>query len=471
MSNYLHTETQVEETVRGFHEPTIPSTELIVEALVSRAHAAQQHIDEWSESRIDMLLRRLRDVIAEHAHALAAAAVAETGMGNVHDKTVKNSVASAGVYAQLAAATALGEIGFDRERHVAEIASPVGVIVGLIPATHPVATFIFKVLIAIKGRNAIILSPSRRARAVSEHVGGLIQQALGKAGAPTDLVQWLGGDSNRHTTAALMSHRGVGLILATGGQAMVRAAYASGTPAIGVGPGNAPALISADADLRHAARSIVQSKSFDNGLICGAENHLVVDSSAHAPLVAHLVLEGAALLTEEESARFRAAVVNPRTNRVIRPLVGQDAETLATLAHITRPYGIRLLVVPAATIAAGDYLAGEKLVPVVSLFTVADARQGIRACRALLDIEGKGHTAIIHTRNAELVRRFATSLPVSRILVNSPATQGLMGLTTGLVPSLSLGCGSWGGTSTTNSITYKDLLNIKRVAYDKWEQE
>src|SRR5262245_6512677 len=212
MLNHLHTEIDSAEPAGVFHEPAIPSADPIVDELVTRARAAQQQIDDWSESKIDMLLRRLSDVVADHAHPLAAATVAETGMGNVHDKTVKNSIASAGIYAQLAGATARGEIGFDHDRYVAELASPVGVIVGLIPATHPVATFIFKVLIALKGRNAIILSPSWRARAVSQQVGDLIRRAIREAGAPVDLVQWLGSDSSRQNCAALMSHPGVGLI-------------------------------------------------------------------------------------------------------------------------------------------------------------------------------------------------------------------------------------------------------------------
>ena len=319
----------------GGIEGSIPPGDPVVEALVNRALTAQRQIEGWSEERIDALLRTLSTIVADHAQALAVATVAETGMGNINDKTLKNRVASMGVYAELAGQIGCGEIAFDSERRVAEIASPVGVVVGLVPATHPVATFVFKVLIALKGRNAIILSPSRRTRRVSEHVGGLIHEALRGIGAPTDLVQWL-GDGSRETTAALMSHRHVGLVLATGGQAMVRAAYRSGTPAIGVGPGNAPALIAADADLRHAARSVVLSKSFDNGLICGAENHLVVEAGARARLVAELVQAGAAVLTTAESARFQDAAVDPQMQRLMSPIVGQDAATLAMLAHIER---------------------------------------------------------------------------------------------------------------------------------------
>jgi acyl-CoA reductase-like NAD-dependent aldehyde dehydrogenase len=452
MSNHVSTQIEIEERSQVFNEP-FRSADPALEALVSRAHAAQQHIEAWNESEIDALLRRVSDSVADRAHALAIATVEETGMGNVHDKTVKNTIASAGVYARLAGATGRGEIAFDHERQVAEIACPVGVVVGLIPATHPVATFIFKVLIALKGRNAIVLSPSRRAREVSQWVGELIRLALDKAGAPADLVQWLGSGGSREMTAALMGHRDVGLVLATGGRDMVRAAYTSGNPAIGVGPGNAPALVSVDADLRHVARSIVLSKSFDNGLICGAENHLVVESSAREQLVAALQREGAAVLTDAESSRLRAAVEDPGTGRLSTSAVGQDAETLAAFAHMNRPSGVRILVVPATAVVARDYLPGEKLAPVVSLFTVPDIDEGIRVCRALLDVEGIGHTAVIHTQNNALVQRFAASMPASRILVNSPATQGLLGLTTGLVPSLTLGCGTWGGTSTTNSVT------------------
>ncbi len=463
--NELHREIEQPPRIHRFVEPSTPPADPVVEALVHRALVAQRQIEDWSELRIDVLLRALSRAVDEHARMLAVATVDETGMGNVRDKTIKNSIASVGIYSQLAGQIGHGEIGFDREHQVTEIASPVGLVVGLVPATHPVATFIFKVLIALKGRNAIILSPSRRAQQVSQQVGELIRKVLREAFAPADLVQWTGIGSSRQTTAALMSHRHVGLVLATGGHAMVQAAYRSGKPAIGVGPGNAPALISADADLRHAARSIVLSKSFDNALICGAENHLVVEASAREPLVAELVQQGAAVLTEAESERFRDAAVNPDTQRLMSPIIGQDAATLAELACIERPYRIQLLVIPTASVAAENYLAVEKLAPVVSLFTVVDMDEGLTVCRRLLEIDGTGHTAIIHTRNVGLARRFATAMPASRILVNSPATQGLMGLTTGLVPSFTLGCGTWGGTSTTNSVTYRDLLNIKRVAY------
>ena len=456
--------TEREEGGRILDASATPHVEM-VEALVNQAAAAQQQIERWSEERIDRLLQALGDSVADRAQALAVATVEETGIGNVRDKTLKNTVAGRSIAAQLQGQIGYGEIGFDVRRQIAEIANPVGVVVGLVPATHPVATFIFKVLIALKGRNAIILSPSRRAQRVSARVGTLIQRVLYEAGAPRHLVQWTGESNTREITTALMNHPGVAMVLATGGRAMVEAAYRSGKPAIGVGPGNAPALVGADADLRHVARSVVHSKAFDNGLICGAENHLVVDESIRASLIAELEQQGAAVLTDAESARFESVAVDPGTHRFVRPIVGQDASTLAALAHIERPYEIQLLVIPTTSVATDNYLAAEKLAPVVSLITVTNMDEGLNICGALLEVDGTGHTAIIHTRSTELVRRFAATIRAGRILVNTPATQGLLGLTTGLTPSFTLGPGTWGGSSTTDSVTYRDLLNIKRVAY------
>jgi acyl-CoA reductase-like NAD-dependent aldehyde dehydrogenase len=446
-------------------DPFIVVPDTFAEGLIARAIEAQHLIEDWTEAQIDQLLLALAQMIADHAEELAVATVRETGMGNVRDKTFKNRIASLGIYERLAGQIGRGVIGFDSQRQIAKVASPVGIVVGLVPATHPVATFIFKTLIAIKGRNALILSPSHRAQQISNQVGALIQQVLHQYGAPADLVQWVQSGSRRETTAALMRHPQVGLVLATGGAAMVKAAYRSGTPAIGVGPGNAPVLIDTDTDMIHAARSIVESKAFDNGLICGAENSLVVVTDVCAGLVAELERHGAAVLSSAEAARLLSAAIDPQLHRLKPQVIGQSAATLAALAHIERPFAIQLLVVPTASVATENYLAAEKLAPVISLFTVADADEGLRVCRALLEIEGAGHTAIIYSQDTDLIARFAAEMPVSRILVNSPGTQGVLGLTTGLELSMTLGCGTWGGTSTTESITYRHLLNIKRVAY------
>jgi acyl-CoA reductase-like NAD-dependent aldehyde dehydrogenase len=267
-----------------------------------------------------------------------------------------------------------------------------------------------------------------------------------------------------------MSHPLVSMILATGGTGLVKAAYSSGTPAIGVGPGNAPALICLDADLDEAARAIVQSKTFDNGLICGAEHNLVVDQRVVQPFLLALTLEGAAVLTDEEERRFFASAVDPETGSIRSEWIGQTAAAIASAVGIERPYQIRLLIVRAGLDHLEGVYAGEKLAPFLSLFTVATEEEGLTLCRALLRHVGAGHTAIIHTVSPDRVDRFARTIPAGRILVNSPAAQGCCGMTTGLECSMTLGCGTFGGNSTTDNVTFRHLLNIKRVAYGRASQ-
>jgi acetaldehyde dehydrogenase/alcohol dehydrogenase len=436
-----------------------------VDRIVARAAAAQHVFKDWTDKRVDSLLLALATELAEHAQDLARLTVKATRMGNVHDKTRKNTFASLGIYRSLAGKPTHGPLSTDPERKVTEFASPVGVIFAIVPITSPVATAVFKTLISLKARNALILSFPRTCPRVADAVGTIIHRVLEANGAPLDLVQWVRERKNRLVTQRFMRHAGVALILATGGADMVKAAYSSGTPAIGVGPGNAPALISADADLDRAARHIVTSKTSDNGLICGAEHHLVVDVRVLGEFVYALERHGAAVLTEEEADEFRSKVVD-RSGKGFRPeIVGQMAQTIARDTGIERPYPIRLLVVPTDSTSLTDPFAGEKLAPLLSLFTVRDEEHGLEVCRRLLAHAGAGHTAIVHSRNQGLIERFSEAMPASRILVNSPGALGCGGMTTGLDPSFTLGCGTFGGNSTTDNITYRHLLNIKRVAH------
>jgi acetaldehyde dehydrogenase/alcohol dehydrogenase len=265
-------------------------------------------------------------------------------------------------------------------------------------------------------------------------------------------------------TTLMMRHSGVSLILATGGTSMVRAAYSSGKPAIGVGPGNVPALVAADADIEHAARCIVMSKSFDNGLICGSENHVVVNARGRAALVEALERNGAAVLAPEEVFRFSAAVIDPEHGGFAARAIGQSARRIAKATGIERPYAIKVIVVPIDRISHDNPFAREKLMPVASLVTAASDEAGIALCHELLKIEGIGHSAVIHSRDKALIDRFSAALPVSRVLVNCPASQGVGGLCSGLLPSFTLGCGTFGGNSTTDNVSYHNLFNIKRVA-------
>lgn len=435
-----------------------------VEDLVGRAVAAQRRIESWPEARIDALLEKIAHAVAREAGPLAQETVAETKVGNAADKTTKNLIASLGVLQSLAGEAGGGVIRHIEGKSLSEIAAPAGVIFAIIPMTNPVATAIYKTLIALKGRNALILSFHRLAMGVGARTGALIHQAIVDAGAPADLVQWVKHRGSRRKTQALMTHDKVALILATGGASMVRAAYSSGTPAIGVGPGNTPTWICADADLAAAAQRVVVSKSFDNGLICGAEHNLVVDQKVAAAFASALVAAGAAVLEPAEVARFSAAAIDPETGHFRGQLVGQSAARIAKVAGITRDYPIRVIVAPADPADLTGPWADEKMAPLLSFFTVKDDDAALALCRNLLDINGTGHTAIIHSADESRIERFALAMPASRILVNSPGSHGVCGVTSGLEPSFTLGCGTFGGTSTTDNVTFRNLINVKRLA-------
>ena len=389
----------------------------------------------------------------------------ETRIGNVRDKTVKNTIASLGVYQSLAGQPGQGPISVDEARKITYVAGPVGVVFGLIPVTNPVATFIFKTLVCLKARNAVILSPSRIAQQASNQVGHCIRAVLQDHAAPVELVQWIAARNSRKLTTAFMRHPKIGMILATGGPALVKAAYSSGNPAIGVGSGNTPTLICRDADIPHTVASILASKTFDNGLICGAEHNLVVVDAIREPLIAALEQHGAAVLTPDEVARFHASAVDPVKLRLVGRNTGRSAAEIAETLGITRNQPIKLLVVPTAGVSPNNPLAYEKMMPILSLFSVRDEDEGVQVSKALLGIDGMGHTAIIHSHDTALIHRFGAEMPASRVLVNSPGVHGVIGGTTGLMPSFTLGCGTYGGTSTTDNVTFTHLQNIKHLAY------
>ncbi len=432
--------------------------------IVARAVEAQKLFENWPEERVDALLRDIAEAIAEKAQGLAEATVAETDMGIVEDKVIKIRFASLEVYKTMSGYSAAGLLHTNPENQVTEIASPVGVVLGLIPVTNPVPTIVFKTLATLKGRNALILSCHRKALGVGGQACDIICDVLERHGAPRNLVQTIRQRSSRQKTMMFMNHPGVSLILATGGTSMVKAAYSSGTPAIGVGSGNAPVLVCADADLSTAARAVVQSKSFDNGVICGSENNLVVVASIRDDFVKMLEENGAIVLTADEKNRLTAQVLDPDTLRLKNSVVGKSAKSIADSAGIQRRGDIRLIVVPIRQHELQGLYAYEKLAPIVSLSTVSDEVKGIQLCKQILLNQGRGHTAVIYTQDQELMKQFGREIEASRILVNTPASQGCIGIGNGLTPSFTLGCGTFGGNSTTDNVTYKHLLNIKRLA-------
>jgi acetaldehyde dehydrogenase/alcohol dehydrogenase len=452
-------------TTQRLAEFSIIGRDKDVDETVARAEQALRAFSTWTDAQVDVMLEKVALAIAGEAGSLAQATVEETRMGNVPDKTAKNQMASVGVYRSLVGKRARGAIAEFPDRKVTEFASPAGVVFALIPMTNPVATAAFKTMIALKSGNALILSFHRAALGVGNRVGALIQQALVDAGAPKDLVQWIPKRTSRKKTAMYLSHPGVSLVLATGGSGMVKAAYSSGTPAIGVGPANTPVLIGADADPIQVAAAVVMSKSFDNGLICGAEHNLIVEQPLRARLVEELEKAGAAVLTPDETKRFLMTAVDPANGHWRGQIVGQAAQAIAGFMKISRPFPIKVLIVPTEEVSEKNPLAGEKIFPVLSLFTASDGQDGVNKARQLLGFHGAGHTAGIHSRNPQLIEQFGREMPVGRILVNSPSVQGVVGVTSGLDPSFTLGCGTFGGNSTTDNVSFRNLLNIKRLAH------
>jgi acetaldehyde dehydrogenase/alcohol dehydrogenase len=433
-----------------------------VEQMVANGLAAQRVFENWDEERVDALLKDVAESISQAAPELAQASVDETHIGNPADKVLKIQLASMGVYSQLEGATGRGALSTDEDKKVTEIAAPIGVVFGLVPVTNPVPTVINKTLICLKSRNALIYSAHRMAAGVGERSGTIIRAALERHGAPADLVQWVKGRTSRRRTARFMSHPGVGLVLATGGPSMVKAAYSSGTPAIGVGAGNAPAWIAADADLDHAAQCVILSKGFDNGVICGSEQHLVVDASVADEFRRKLSEHGAAVLDDAETEQFVAGAFEPDGDLKMW-LVGQKAERLAQEAGLEKP-DAKLIVFEADASKPEGAQARERLAPVLSFFTVSGDDEAMALSLALLEYEGTGHTANIHTKDMDRARRFADAMPASRVLVNVPSAHGCCGIATGLPFTLTLGCGTWGGNSTTNNVGHRDVRNVKRMA-------
>ena len=435
-----------------------------VDRMVAAAVAAQKEFETWDEERVDALLGDMAQTIADNAQALADQTVKETTLGDPAHKVLKIQFASMAVFESMKGKPGIGELSRDDEKKVVELGSPIGVILGLVPVTNPTPTFINKTLIALKSRNAIILSCHRMAQGVADATGELLLEVLKRHEAPDGLVQWIRNRTSRRKTSKFMQHEDVGMILATGGHAMVVAAYSSGKPAIGVGAGNAPAWIAADANVAEAAQKVVMSKNYDNGLICGSEQHLVVDASVRDEFIEALGANGAAVLDEAQTATFVENGFEP-TGDLKMQFVGRKAGLIAENTGLPELKDTQLLVFLADAKNPEGAQARERLAPVLSLFTVDGDDEAMALCQGLLEYEGAGHTANIHTSDQERIDRFAAAMPASRILVNVPSAYGCCGAATGLVPSLTLGCGTFGGNSTTDNVTYTNLMNIKRLAY------
>lgn len=431
--------------------------------LVKAASQAQQVIKSFTQAQVDHIIDVMREVAEANAERLASMAVSETGMGNFEDKNFKNYFAARYVYNYIKDMKTVGIIREDKERRIWEIAEPAGVIAGIVPTTNPTSTVIYKAMIALKARNSIVFSPHPSAVRCTAEAARLMNQAAVSAGAPDGAVRCITNVS-MGATQELMKHPSTALILATGGSALVKAAYSSGKPALGVGPGNVPAFVERSADLANAAECIIKSKTFDNGTICASEQAVVAEEVIAEELIGHLKRNGAYFLEPSEVEKVSKLVMLP--NGSMNPkVVGKEAKFIAKMANISVPEHTKCLVAPLNGVGPAWPLSYEKLTTVLGFYRVRDWQEGCEICYQLLEAGGIGHSLAIHSNNEEVIREFAEKKPVFRILVNTPSSLGGVGATTGLSPSFTLGCGTWGGSSISENVNPLHLLNVKRVAW------
>lgn len=434
-----------------------------VRELVERSKAAQEKLLGMSQEQVNKIVKSIADAGVRNAKRLAQMANEETGFGIMEDKIIKNIFASSGVYEYIKDMKTIGQIGEDKETRTRDIAVPVGVIAGLIPSTNPTSTVLYKSEISIKAGNSIIFSPHPNAKEAILETVKVIRQAIAEAEGPEDLVSVVTIPTVQ-STESLMHHPDISLILATGGSAMVRAAYSSGTPAIGVGPGNGPAYIERTADLKKAVKRIMDSKTFDNGTICASEQSVITECDCKEAVKAEMQAQGAYFLSSEQSDKLGKFIL--RANGTMNPMiVGRSAQYIAKLAGIEVPADARVLVAEENGVGKGHPYSNEKLAPILGFYVEEDYKKVCERCQQILHYEGAGHTFIIHSENQEIIDYFAMRIPVSRFLVNTPGALGGVGASTSLMPAFTLGCGAVGGSATSDNIGPMNLLNIRKVAY------
>lgn len=442
-----------------------------VRDLVRKAKEAEEILSTFPQEKLDKICEKIAGACMKHGEELAKMAVQETGFGRWQDKVIKNKLGSQITWDYVKNMKTVGLLKEDEEKKVWEIGVPMGVVAALIPSTNPTSTTMYKSIISIKAGNTIVISPHPGAKKCITETYKIIKEAAEQAGAPEGTVNCV-SLTTMEATDALLKHKDVSIILATGGEAMVHAAYSSGNPALGVGPGNGPSYIEKTADIPKAVGRIMASKTFDNGTICASEQSIVTEQSITAEVVAELKKQGGYFMTEGQSEQLSGFLL--RANGTMNPkIVGKTAKEIADMAGINIPEGTRLLISrqdPSNVNKKNPY-AREKLCPILAYFVVEGWQEACDLCIRILQNEGAGHTMTLHTNNKEVVKEFALKKPVSRILVNTPGALGGVGATTGLAPALTLGCGAVGGSATSDNITPLNLINIRRVAYGLIEAE
>lgn len=429
---------------------------------VESAHLAFQAVAKFDQAKIDTICEAMaRAALAESAR-LGQMAQEETGFGKADDKREKNRFAAEDVWNYFRDMKTVGVVS--ETASIVEIASPRGVVAAIIPSTNPTSTAIFKIIIAIKSRNTIVLSPHPSAARCIAESARVMRDAAVQNGLPPDAIRCL-SNSTIEGTETLMKHKKTAVILATGGIGLVRAAYSSGKPAFGVGPGNVPVFIEKTADTEKAVADILTSTCFDNGTICASEQSVVVDAPVEAEVREQFMRQGGHFLNQADAEAVAKVLLTPQ--RTLNPgIVGKSAEYIANLAGITIPNGTRCLLADCGGVGRDFPWSIEKLSPTLAFFVVDGIDQGANRCFEILQFGGMGHTAGMHTRSREAAVRYGEQMPASRVVINSPTTHGAIGFSTDLAPSMTLGCGSWGGNVTSDNVSPIHLMDIKRVAFE-----
>ncbi len=434
-----------------------------IDQLVSNARKAADIMKGLTQEQVDKICAAMDAVSVANEVKLAEMAVEETGIGRADHKAIKNHLGAHVVYEWQKDKKSVGVI--EEKEGVSYIAEPFGVLAAATPTTNPTSTTEFKSLIALKSRNVIIFAFHPRAQKCSAYAAKLMLDAAVSAGAPEGCIQWI-AEPSIEATGALMKHPGVNLVLATGGGAMVKSAYSSGHPAIGVGPGNTPVFISKSAKLSVAVNNVIASKTFDNGTICSSDQSMIFDDQAICDKAVKLMVErGAYLVNDEEKAKLEKVMFDKERGVPSMAIVGKSPQVIAKLAGFDIPADAKLLLVPLTTIGPEDWFSHEKLSPVLGYISFNSTDEAIQAAKNQLLWGGAGHTAVVHAQDDAVLNKFALEIPANRLLLNQPAVHGSVGLIYNqLPPSLTLGCGTDGGNYLGNNISYKDLLSIKTVA-------
>ncbi|MGM0213930.1 bifunctional acetaldehyde-CoA/alcohol dehydrogenase [Enterococcus sp. AZ109] len=440
------------------------NVEQMIDDLASKGNAALKTMLSFDQEQVDHIVHEMAMAALDKHMLLAKMAVEETGRGIVEDKAIKNMYASEYIWNNIKHDKTVGVVHEDKQRHLIQVAEPVGVICGVTPTTNPTSTTVFKSLIAIKTRNPIIFAFHPSAQKCSAEAARIVRDAAVAAGAPENCIQWIEQPS-LDATQGLMNHPGVAIVLATGGGAMVKSAYSTGKPALGVGPGNVPAYIEKTAMIKRAVNDLFLSKTFDSGMICASEQAVIVDKEVYEEVKKEFEAHQAYIVKKSELSKLEAVVMNEGKYAVNPAIVGFSAIAIAEQAGIKVPAGTKMLIAELDGVGPDYPLSREKLSPVLAMVKSTSTEHGFDLCEAMLDLGGLGHTAVIHSEDEDLQLQFGMRMKACRILVNTPSSEGGIGdIYNELVPSLTLGCGSYGKNSVSHNVSALDLLNVKTIA-------